>query len=135
MGCCALLQGLFPTQGWKWILMNPALCHLFTTNPGQLQKIHVNLLVMLAPFPPRIPDGPSWSISPISLQPHLGPLPSFPAWLFPSISIPSFTICQGNSGLLTSLSAGCHTSASNSHLSRSFPHLWRPYQGVKHHIQ
>ena len=90
---------------------------------------------MLAPFPPRIPDGPSWSNSPISLQPHLGPLPSFPAWLFPSISIPSFTICWGSSGLLSSLSAGCHASASNSHLGRGFPHLRRPYQGVKPHIQ
>ena len=51
MGCCALFQGLFPIQGWKWLLMSPALCHPFTTNPGQLQKAHTNLLEVLTPSP------------------------------------------------------------------------------------
>ena len=112
---CALLQGLFPTQGWKWILMSPALCHPFTTNPGQLQKAHVNLLAVLTPSPRCIPDGPSWSISPISLQPHLGhPVQlghSAPSPSLPSPSVRATQACSPHSVLAGTLQLQTATSA------------------------
>ena len=129
-GLLCPLPGALPNPGMEMDINEPCSVPPFYHQPWAAAESTHESPGGADSLSPHIPDGPSWSISSISLQPHLGhPVQhgnSPPSPFLPSPSVRATQACSPHSVLAAS--------ASNSHLS-SFPHLWRPYQGVKPHVQ